>query len=137
MIYLDTNVIAYAITNDDKYGKACKKILDDIEKQRLKAACSVLVLIEIINVLQKINRKLAKNKLDVKANIDAILSLPIVWFDISFFLIRKAAEYDYQINGADYIHLATMDINSIKTVISADSDIGKADFVKRQDPLDY
>jgi len=136
VIYLDTNIIIYAIENHPKYGKSCAKILSDIEGEKLDVSSSLLVLIETINVLQKLNKTLEK-KLNIKDNIDAILSLPIVWLDINFPVIRRAAEYDYKISGVDYTHIATMEINSIKKIISADDELDKADIIKRIDPLKY
>src|SRR3989338_4143929 len=121
MIYLDTNVIIYAIANDTKYGTACKRILLDLETCRLKACASVLVLVETINVLTKINRMpsvAGKAELDIRKNIDAILSLPIVWFDLNFPIIKRAAEYNYKVSGVDYVHIATMELNSVGELIS-------------------
>ena len=140
MIYIDTNVFIYAIENHPKYGKACKKVLLDIESGKIKSSASVLVLIEVINVLTKINRLLIKQKkipLDIKENIDAILSLPITWFDLDFHTIKKASEYSYNVTGVDYIHIATMEINSIEEVISADGELDKVKFIKRIDPREY
>ena len=140
MIYLDTNVIIYAIENHPKYGKKCKKILEDIESEKIKASCSVLVLAETINVLTKLNKALKERKekpLDIKKNIDAILSLPIMWIDMNFAVIRRASEYSYAISGIDYIHIATMEMNSITSILSADEDFDKAEFIKRTEPLEY
>jgi len=140
MNYLDTNVIIYAIENHQKYGQSCKKILLDVQSNKLKVYSSVLVLVEVINVIKKINRELEKlnqKLLDIRKNIDAILSLPIIWLDIDFVTIKKASEYDYKISGIDYIHVATMEINSIRNIISADEDFDKVEFIKRTDPLDY
>lgn len=140
MEYLDTNVIVYAIENHPKYGKACKKILEDIEVGKLKVCASMLVLVEIVNVLTKINKILVgekKDELDIKKNIDAILSLPIVWFNLDFLVIKKATEYNYNISGVDYIHIATMELNSIIKIISADEELKKVDFIKRIEPLEY
>lgn len=140
MIYLDTNIIIYAIENHPKYGNSCKQILLDIESGKIKACSSMLVLIETINVLTKINKILEgqnKKKLDIAKNIDAILSLPIIWYEINFLIIKKAAEYDYHISGVDYIHLASMELNSIKKIISADAELNKIDFIRVIDPLKY
>lgn len=140
MIYLDTNVIIYAIENHPRYGKKCKNILEDIESEKLKAGCSVLVLVEIINVLTRLNKALKEQKersLDIRKNIDAVLSLPIIWLDINFAVIKKASEYNYNISGADYTHIAAMELNSIKKIISADADFDEADFIDRIDPLEY
>ena len=137
MKYLDTNVIIYAIENHPEFGNACKKILEEIESGKLKVCSSMLVLIETLNVLTKLNKilkKEGKEELDIKKNIDAILSLPITWFDINFLIIKKAAEYTYNISGVDYIHIVTMELNSIKKIISLDKELDRVDFIKRIDP---
>ena len=140
MIYIDTNVLIYAIAYDAKYGAACKRILLDLETGKLRACASVLVLVETINVLTKINRMpgvAGKAELDIRKNIDAILSLPIVWFDLNFPIIKRAAEYRYRISGIDYIHIASMELNSVAELISGDAEIDKVGAVKRLDPLKY
>jgi predicted nucleic acid-binding protein len=61
MMYIDTNVFIYAIENHPEYGQHCKRVLIKIESNEIKACASILVLIEIINVLTKINKILEKN----------------------------------------------------------------------------
>ena len=136
MIYIDTNVFVYAIENHPKYGAACKKVLADIMDKKIDAACSILVLTELLNVLVKM-RKLTKGKLDVKGSVQAMLSFPITWFDMDFFVIENAAELGYNISGVDYVHVATMEINGVKRVISADAELDKVDSLQRVDPLEY
>ncbi|OGI14392.1 hypothetical protein A3K63_02035 [Candidatus Micrarchaeota archaeon RBG_16_49_10] len=138
MIYLDTNIIVYAIENHPTYGKKCKRILENIQKNKTNAGCSTLVLVELINVLKKINRELEKKgtkALDIKKNIDAVLSLPITWFDMGLIVIKRASEYDYKISGIDYIHVATMELNSISEVMSADKELDRVPILTRLDPL--
>lgn len=140
MIYLDTNIIIYAIENHPRYGKVCTKILLDIQNEKLKCCSSMLLFIETINVLIKINKVLKERdekQLDIRENIDAILSLPITWFDINFPIIRHASEYDYNVSGVDYIHIATMEVNGIRKIISADNEFDRVDIIKRVDPLEY
>lgn len=137
--YLDTNILVYAIERHPEYGKSCKEILIDIYAGKRKVCCSVLVLVELISVLRKINtqlRKTGKDQLDVRANVDAVLSLPINWVDLNLFVIKRSAEYEYAISGPDCIHIATMEVENITRIISADRDFEKVDFVKRVDPLD-
>ena len=136
MIYIDTNVFVYAIENHQKYGAACKKILVDIMNKDIDAACSVIVLAELLNVLVKM-RKITGDNLDVRKSINAMLSLPITWFDLNFFVLGYAAGYKFKISGIDYVHIATMEIHSIKKNISADTELDKVDFIERIDPLDY
>ena len=140
MKYLDTNVIIYAIENDPKYGKECKKILLDVEKGKIKVCASMLVLVEFLNVLTKINKILKrenKEEINIKKNVEALLSLPITWFDLNFLVIKKASEYEYNISGVDYIHLASIEINNIKEIITADEEFNKISFLKKIDPLKY
>ena len=140
MMYVDTNVIIYAVANDAKYGAACKRILLDLETGKLKACASVLVLVETINVLTKINKLLdvaGKAELDIRKNIDAILSLPIIWFDLNFLVIKRAAEYKYKVSGVDYVHIASMELNSVSELISGDKELDKVSTIKRVDPLKY
>ena len=140
MIYLDTNIIIYAIENHPKYGNSCKQILEDIQNKKLKASSSILVLIEIINVLTKINKIIKskkENELNIKENINAILSIPITWIDLGLFIIKLASEYNHNISGVDYIHIASMEVNSIKKIISADIELDKVHSISRIDPLKY
>ncbi|MBI4014929.1 MAG: type II toxin-antitoxin system VapC family toxin [Candidatus Aenigmarchaeota archaeon] len=139
MIYLDTNVIIYAVENHPKYGKKCTEILKDINSGKLNACSSVLVLVETMNVLVKLNRMLKKEgkSVNIKDSVEAVMSLPIEWVDMGFALIRRASEYDYAISGVDYIHVATMEMNSVQEVISADAELNKVKSIRRIDPLEY
>ncbi|MBI2148385.1 type II toxin-antitoxin system VapC family toxin [Candidatus Woesearchaeota archaeon] len=140
MIYLDTNIIIYAIENNYKYGKKCKEILEKIQYCKIEACCSILVLVEVINVLCKINKILGKenkNKLNIQDNINAILSLPIIWYDLSFLIIKHSSNYNFKVSGVDYIHVATMEVNSVFEVISADEELDKIPFLKRIDPIKF
>ena len=138
MKYLDTNVIIYAIENHPKYGKKCKDILKAVEDAELEVCASTLILAEVINVLCKLNRVLeerGKKKLNIKKNIDAILSLPIKWIEPDFAIIRRASEYEYKVSGIDYLHVASMELNLVNEMISADEELDKIELVKRINPL--
>ncbi|MFQ6064897.1 MAG: type II toxin-antitoxin system VapC family toxin [Candidatus Bathyarchaeia archaeon] len=138
MKYLDTNVLIYAIESHPRYGEKCKNILKAVENAELEVCASTLVLVEVINVMCKLNRILEKNgkeKLNIRKNIDAILSLPIKWIELDFAIIRRASEYEFRVSGIDYLHVASMELNLVNEIISADEELGKIDIVKRVDPL--
>ena len=140
MIYLDTNVIVYAIENHPRYGSSCKKILEDVEAGKLEASSSILVLVELVNVLKKLNDLLSvqgRRGLSIKDNVEAVMSLPIVWIDLDFLVVERASAYSFDVNGIDYVHLASMELNSISEILSADKDLDKVVTVKRVDPLTY
>ena len=139
-MYIDTNVFAYAIENHPKYGKSCTRILSDIQQKKIEAACSVLVLAELINVLVKMNKALSskgEKKLVIADNISAVLSLPIVWIDLDIRIIESASAYDYPVNGVDYVHIASMNENSISEILSADRELDRVKSITRMDPVDY
>jgi len=140
MKYLDTNVIIYAIESHPKYGEKCKDILKAIENAELEACASTLILVEVINVLCKLNRILEekqREKLNIRKNIDAVLSLPIKWIELDFAVIRRASEYEFRVSGIDCVHVASMELSLITEVISADEELDKIDFIKRIDPLTF
>jgi predicted nucleic acid-binding protein len=136
-VYIDTNVFVYAIERNPKYGKNCERILSQIQEKKLDATCSVLVLVELINVLVKLNKILAakgQEKLRIADNIAAMLSLPIAWIDLDFLIIETASGYDHGINGVDYVHIASMETNSVLEIISADRELDKVKSIRRIDP---
>ncbi|MEK6970482.1 MAG: type II toxin-antitoxin system VapC family toxin [archaeon] len=140
MKYIDTNIFGYAIENSEKYGRSCTRILQDLEDGKIMLACSHLVPIELMGVLSKINKERKKQKLppmDVERNIEAVLSYPIAWLDINFFIIRKAASHSSELMASDRIHAATMELNDIKEIISADTDFDTIPGIRRIDPLEY
>ena len=141
MTYLDTNILLYAITQDSKYGAACKRILFDIEEGALQVGASTLVLLEVLGALRKINgTRLRKRQplLDIRANLEAILSLPVVWFEMSVFVIERAANHTMKKGQtADYIHYATAEMQGMKQILSADEDFDQAPGIERLDPLQY
>ncbi len=140
MIYVDTNVIVYAIENHPRYGASCKKILEDVQDGRLEAGCSVLVLVELINVLKKVNDFLSKHRrpiLNLGDNIEAVMSLPLTWLDLDFLVIERASTYSYAVSGIDYIHISSMELGSIAEIISADRELDRVKILTRVDPTDY
>jgi hypothetical protein len=42
-----------------------------------------------------------KEKLNIRKNIDAVLSLPIKWIELDFAIIRRASEYQFKVSGID------------------------------------
>ncbi|MBE0512633.1 PIN domain-containing protein, partial [Candidatus Bathyarchaeota archaeon] len=101
---------------------------------------STMVLVEVINVLCKLNRILEeaqKEKLNIRKNIDAVLSLPIKWIELDFAIIRRASEYQFKVSGIDCVHVASMELNLVNEIISADEELNKIDFIKRIDPLTF
>lgn len=103
------------------------RALSDVQQKKIEASCSVLMLVELINVLVKLNRALSskrEKKLVIADNIAEVLSLPIIWIDMDIRIIETASTYDYPVNGVDY-DIASMNANSIIEVLSADRELDK------------
>ena len=75
--------------------------------------------------------------MSIERNVEAMMSLPMVWIDLDFLVIERAATYRFEVNGVDYVHVASMELNSINEILSADRDFDKVPIVKRKDPLEY
>ncbi len=98
MKYLDTNIIVYAVENHPKYGERCKNILEDVESEKLRVSCSMLVLAELLSVFKKLNKVLSgqgRKELVIEDNVEAVLSLPISWIDLDFLIIERASTYTF------------------------------------------
>jgi predicted nucleic acid-binding protein len=138
MIYLDTNIIIYAIENHSKYGAASSRILSDIERGKLLAGASSLVLLEVVGALRKLNvvlRQQRKPILDITENIDAIISLPITWFDVTAIIIQRATQRLTDLHPADAVHVVTAEIEGMREIYSADADFDDLPGLRRVDPL--
>ena len=62
----------------------------------------MLILVELVSVLKKLNRVLSKQggkELVIEDNIEAVLSLPITWVDLDLLIIEKASTYSLNIGG--------------------------------------
>lgn len=138
-MYFDTNVIIYAIEDNARYGKRCKEILAAIQNHRCKVGASSVVLLEIMNVLQKLNIVLRTKgipEIDISANIDVILALPIVWFDLTPGIMHRAATVR-GLRPADAVHVVTAELEGIREIISADQDFDRVAGLTRIDPLEW
>lgn len=133
-VYIDSNIFFYAKILDRKYGGACAEILSKIEKGKLKAATSTLVIVELANALRKYGLTD-----EVKDVVDAIFSLNINILDFDSLDVRTAARvYDeFKISPYDCVHVAIMRKVGIAEIISADKDFDKISWIKRLDPKNF
>jgi predicted nucleic acid-binding protein len=115
MTYIDTNILVYSALAHPKYGKACKRIIDDIQDRKIEAHCSYLVPVELLGSIAKIDSK----KVGIITR--AFFSLPIRMIDINEEILDLAANIarEYKISY-DSIHVASMRSLGIKEVITED-----------------
>ncbi|MEK6887454.1 MAG: type II toxin-antitoxin system VapC family toxin [Candidatus Aenigmatarchaeota archaeon] len=132
--FIDSNIFIYAAQAHPKFGKACKKIIEDIESRKLEATTSVLNVAEVVEVIDRnVNRKIATNVAEL------LLALPMDIEDVV-----KEHEIDalsifssYEANYFDTVFVAVMKEKFIDAIITNDSHFEDIKGIKTIKPLDY
>jgi len=131
--YIDTNIFGYSALAHPVYGKACKRIIDDIQNGKIEAYCSFLVPIELLGSLARIDTEKAAIAVAV------FFSLPISMIQIDEWVLQDAAAIMLG-SGVSYdsIHAACMRRKGLDTIITEDTeDWRKIKNVKIVRPLEY
>ena len=115
--YIDTNIYVYAIIHHPVYGGLCAEILKDIDKRAYEAYGSILVALELLSSLSKINPYVARRA------IEDYLSLEMTLLNINEDTIRLAAIINEVVNVRyDSIHVSLMLLSGIPVIITNDLD---------------
>ncbi len=131
--YVDTNIFIYSALGHPIYGEACKKIIDDIQNQKIKVYCGFLVPIELLGALTRIDPKKASVALE------AFFSLPINMIPIDERILQDAAKLTLE-SGVSYdcVHAGCMLGKGLDTIITEDAtDWKKIKHFKIIRPLEY
>lgn len=113
--YIDTNIFVYAILHHPVYGGVCSKILRDLVEKRYEAFGSLMVAIELMGSLSKIDPFIARKAAML------YLSLDMNIVQLSEDVIGLASLINEVINiKYDAIHAAVILLNSIHVVITKD-----------------
>ena len=129
--YIDSNVFIFAYTEDKENGIVCRKILDLIIGGEINAFTSTLTFDEIFNKITKLkdkNTALMVSELFLNINNLNFIGVDLNIINNSLSLLRL-----YNLGPRDAIHLASMRIKNIKTIISSDPDFDKIKGIKRLD----
>ena len=132
--FIDSNIFIYAAQAHPKFGKACKKIVEDIESRKIEATTSVLNVAEVAEVIDRnVDRKASINVVEL------LLALPMDIEDVvkeheidalSIFALSKA-------NYFDTVFAAVMKEKFIDTIITNDSHFEEIKGIKSIKPLNY
>ena len=113
--YIDTNIYVYAIIHHPIYGGLCTEILKGIGGGAYEPHGSILVALELLGSLSKINPHVAR-----RATED-YLSLGITLLNINEEIVRLAAIINEVVNVRyDSIHASLMLLNEIPVIITND-----------------
>lgn len=136
-MYIDTNIVVYAVSQDPKYGSACTSWLERINRGEVIAESSVLLLVECLHVFTSLNNIAAKKghkAIDIYTSLNAIMNIPIKWLELTPLVILRASESNYPLTTADAIHIVSMELNGITEILSADTGLDKIPGIRRIDP---
>ena len=132
--FIDSNIFIYAAQAHPKFGKACKRVVEDIESGKIEATTSVLNVAEVAEVIDRnVDRKTSITVVEL------LLALPMDIEDVvkeheidalSIFSLSKA-------NYFDTVFVAVMKEKFINTIITNDSHFEEIKGIKSIKPFDY
>jgi len=130
-VYVDANLLIYAATEEGAISKKAFEIVEKIKQGHYKAFTSTLTMDEVLYIIQKnAGREIAAKTVEtyLKLNNLNIISVDMQILNKSIEIYKKTS-----LRPRDSIHLAAMQLNEIKTIISQDSDFDKIKDIKRLD----
>jgi len=131
--YVDSNIFVYSMFAHPIFGKACKKIIDDLQIGVLQGIASTLVPMEVMSVAIEHD----PSKADV--TVTSMYSLPLTIVEISqdILLLASNIALKYSLSGYDAVHVATCLKSDTQTMISNDDELKRVNEIKLIKPLDY
>ena len=133
-VFLDSNVFLYAAGADHPLRSPCLRALDEVEAGTVAVATSSEVVQEILHVLSRRNRRteavqLARWVLDLVAEV-----LPVRRDELALAsdLMERGS-----LNSRDAVHIATMRLNGLSEILTADRHFAAIEGVRRIDPATW
>jgi len=132
-VYLDTNVLIYALGEESPHRDACRKILRAVAERRLAGETSAYTVQEFVRQRWRRGDRQAATR--ARSAIDVCTDL----HSVDGVVIRRALEIVErypQLDIADAVHVATASTHGVTTVLSADRGLDGISEIERVDPLD-
>ena len=132
-VYLDTNVLVYAIGGDSPHRDPCREILRAVAERRLTGETSAYTVQELVRQTQRRGDRQATTR--ARSAIDLCRDL----HPVDGVVIRRAIEIVERyprLDIADAVHVATATTHRLTTVLSADRGLDGISEIERVDPLD-
>jgi predicted nucleic acid-binding protein len=133
ILYVDSNIFISAILDERSIGKDCSKVLEMITDRRILCASSLLTMDEVLYVLRK---KTSKD--DSIRYVKSFFTMPIRWIEVDRATVigmLEAVEKE-DLKPRDAIHLSTMRMQGIDTILTEDTDFDGIEGIKRISPSD-
>ena len=130
--FLDSNVFLYAAGSEHPLRAPCRRAIEEVAAGDLAAVTSSEVVQEILHVLSRrhLTReavRLARSAAEVVAGV-----LPVRREEVA--LACELIERHSEISVRDAIHVATMQLNGISEIMTADRHFSAIEGVRRIDP---
>jgi len=115
--YIDTNVFVYAVIHHPELGEACSEILRDFKKEKYSACGSLMVAVELLGSLSRIDPIVAGRAVKL------YLALGLDMLPLNVEVLGLASLINEEVNvGYDAVHAAIMMLNSVPVILTNDVD---------------
>lgn len=134
MYFADTNLFIRYFTNDDKIkAAAVYDLLQKVKNKELEVTISEIVVVEIVQILSsKILYDLPRN--EIRKRLKAVLLLDKLKLENkSVYLLALDLYTQYNIDFADCIIAAKVQIGNFKALYSYDQDFDKIEGINRKE----
>ncbi len=133
-LFLDTSVLMYAAGGEHPLRRPCRRALEHVVDKEIDLATSSEVLQEILYRYFSIGRPGAARTVFDSARDLCQVVLPVSETDTvrALHLLLEGA----QISPRDAIHVAVMESNKLRRILSTDRHFDRVDSVARVDPAD-
>lgn len=129
-VFLDSNIFLRAILKDDKEkAEHCLRLFEKVDRGKVRAATSMLVLNEILWVLEgyKVKRKEIARRLEAIAR----SNIGIVGAEAGSMVLESLAYYrDLEVDFIDALNACIAREKGIQRIVTYDSHFEKLGFIK-------
>jgi len=134
-IFVDANVIMYAVGAEHSYRHSCQASLNRIVNEKLPAVVSSEIHQEILHRYLSLGLPDKAEQVSIKLETVIPTTLPVTIDDIR--RARKLLKRYPTLNARDLLHAAVMIENGISHILTADTHFDLVSKVRRIDPRDF
>jgi len=135
LIFVDVNIIMYAVGAEHPYRRPCLDSLDRIINHKLPAVVSSEIHQEILHRYLSLTLPDKARQVSVKLETIIPTTLPVTMADVR--RARKLSEHYPALKARDLIHVAVMLENGISRILSTDTHFDQVREIQRIDPREF
>ena len=135
MIYIDSNIFIYSVTDSEELGKECIKLLELIENNRTKYITSTLTFDEVFYKIKKLVS--LEDAITFTERLLTTNNLSFVSVDTNIILKSLSLIKKLKLMPRDAVHLACALSNKADLIITQDKDFTKINEINIKDVFNY